>query len=89
MLLFNLIFTSGHEFCRPYSLNVSVLPEDGPLRAATCSCAWWEYSGVNIYGASVGFLCKIGISMQGYGQDKKNNIKITGNTIISFNKSSC
>jgi hypothetical protein len=35
-LLFNLILTSGHVFCWPCSRNVSVLPEDGPLRAETC-----------------------------------------------------
>jgi len=37
MLLFKLIFPLGHVFCWPGSRNVSVLPEDGPLRAETCS----------------------------------------------------
>jgi hypothetical protein len=46
-------------------------------------------SVVSIYGASVGFLHKIGISMHGYGQEKKKNIEITRNTIVSFNIRKC
>jgi hypothetical protein len=36
-MLVILIFMSGHVFCGPVSLNVSVLPENDPLRAETCS----------------------------------------------------
>jgi hypothetical protein len=38
-LLFILIRRSGHVFHWPCSLNVSVLQEDGPLRAKTCRSA--------------------------------------------------
>jgi hypothetical protein len=36
-LLFDMIFTTAHTFCRPCSQNVPVLPADGPLGAETCS----------------------------------------------------
>ena len=44
-LLFDLIFTSGHVFCWLGSRNIPAFPEDGPLRAETCSSVtvWTEW----------------------------------------------
>ena len=63
-LFCNRIFTSGHAVCWLCSQNVSVLPQDGPLRPEKCSSVntvWiqCEYSGDNMYSALVWFLGKI------------------------------
>jgi len=65
-LLFNLIFTSGHAFCWLCSQNVSLLPEDGPLKAETCRSVTVWIVVLQYISALVGFLRKIVTSLHWY-----------------------